>query len=753
MVQGRRQSQLRFSTIVLAALVAAAIPALVTSTALGKAAKHKPKPKKTVAVTRSTKVPLPRPRPGAVVAARVPAPEPRPLDPPAAASRTATPMPTAPAQNASAGNDDLPLAYAPTRTTSGADIAVLKQAIAAARRGRAGEVSDLRSQISDPLARKLVEWALLRANDNEADFTRYNAFIAANPSWPSLGKLRRRAEAMLWTEKADLATIRAFFAKEEPLTAKGRFAYARALLAQGNQVAAQAQVREGWPEAFGRDVETDALELFGGLITQADDKARMDRRLYEGDVDAAMRSAQRLGGMQPAIVRARNAVNNRARNADDLIAALPANARSDVGLLFSRISYLRRHDKDEEAAKLMLAAPGELGAGHDTDDWWKERRALARTLIDLRQPKAAYLICRNAALPANENYRVESEFMAGWIALRFLDDPHTATQHFARIRALGVENTTALARAGYWQGRAAEAAGDRQQAYSHYAAAARHATTYYGQLAGARIGMREIALSAPPALSASQRATLSRAEIVRAVDLLYEIGERDLVITFVADLDRNDDAGALALIAELARKHDHARAAVLMGKNALGRGLPLDYPAFPTYGLPRFSPIGPNVEPAVVYAIARQESAFHPLTVSPAKAMGLMQVTPAAGRYIAKTYGVKYDQRRLLHDNVYNVQMGAAELGGNIEAYRGSYILAFAAYNAGRGRVKEWIDRFGDPRDPQVDPIDWVERIPFSETRNYVQRIMENLQAYRVRFGHGNQLMIEADISRGRSVN
>ncbi|MEZ5785304.1 MAG: lytic transglycosylase domain-containing protein [Xanthobacteraceae bacterium] len=749
MVQGRRQSQLRFSSIWLVALAAAAIPALLTSTALGKAVKGK----RTAAVTRSTKVPLPRPRPGRVTAALVPAPSSRALDLQAAPSRVARPSASTAPARISAGSDDPPLAFSPTRATSPADIAVLKQAIHAARRGRSSEVGALQPQISDPLARKLVEWALLRANDNEAGFARYNAFIAANPSWPSIGKLRRRAEAMLWTEKADLGTVRAFFAKEEPLTAKGRFAYARALLAQGNQAAAQAQVREGWTEAFSRDVENDALEQFRGLITRADDKARMDRRLYEDEYDAAMRAAHRLGGIEPAIVRARNAVHDRARNAEALIGALPASARDDVGLLFSRIRYLRRQTKDEEAARLMLAAPSSLGAGHDTDEWWKERRVLARTLIELRQARAAYLICANAALPANENYRVESEFMAGWIALRFLRDPNTAARHFARIRAFGIENTTALSRAGYWQGRAAEAAGRRQEAHGYYAAAARHATTYYGQLAGARIGMRQIALAPPPAIPAAKRAALSRAETVRAVDLLYEIGERDLVITFVADLERVDDAGALTLIADLARQHGDARAAVLMGKDAVGRGLPLDHHAFPTFGMPRYSPIGPQVEPAIVYAIARQESAFNPRTVSSAKAMGLMQVTPAAGRYLARTYGVKYDQRRLLHDNVYNVQMGAAELGGNIEAYRGSYILAFAAYNAGRGRVKEWIERFGDPRDPQVDPIDWVERIPFSETRNYVQRIMENLQTYRVRFGRGNQLMIEADIRRGSSVN
>jgi soluble lytic murein transglycosylase len=192
---------------------------------------------------------------------------------------------------------------------------------------------------------------------------------------------------------------------------------------------------------------------------------------------------------------------------------------------------------------------------------------------------------------------------------------------------------------------------------------------------------------------------------------------------------------------------------LLVGKLALARGLPLEHAAFPTIGVPNYSAIGPEVEPAIVYSIVRQESWFNPRTISSANALGLMQVTPPAGRYIAKKFNVTFDQKRLLSDNVYNVQMGSAEIGDVIKDYRGSYILAFAAYNAGRGRVRDWIARFGDPRDPKVDPIDWVERIPFSETRNYVQRVMENLQVYRVRFGRGTRLLIEADLRRGSTAN
>ncbi|MFL9823274.1 transglycosylase SLT domain-containing protein [Rhodoplanes sp. SY1] len=666
-----------------------------------------------------------------------------------AATAAYTPVSYTPAP--SAGE---PLAYAPTRSTSSGDLSIVKQALAAARRGRTSDATELQASLADPLAQKLVEWMILRANDNGVSSARYARFVEANPTWPSNGMLRRRAENMLWAEKADPATVKAFFSGREPLGTRGKLVYARALLAAGDRAKAAAYVRSVWrTDSFGRDLEEEIQETFPGMITRADDKARMDRRLYEADdLEVAMRAANRLGGSEPAIAKARHAVNQKAGNAKALLDGL--GARNDIGLAFSRIQWLRRAEHYQEAARIMLAVPRQLDDAHDADEWWIERRLLARKLIELGDAKSAYIVCRDATPPGKENYQVEHEFMAGWIALRFLNDPATASKHFARIPATGVQNPISLSRAGYWLGRAAEAAGRRSEARAHYEQAARWSTAYYGQLARARLGLGEIALRNPPALSADKRAAVARLEVVRAVEILYAIGERDLVIPFVADLaDRTSDAAALSLIAEIAARNDDARAVLLTGKTALGNGLPLDHAAFPTIGLPRYAPIGPEVEPAIVYAIARQESAFNPKTVSTANALGLMQVTPAAGRFIAKTHGVPFDQKRLLHDKVYNVQMGAAELGGNIAAYNGSYILAFAAYNAGRGRVKEWIERFGDPRDPNVDAVDWVERIPFSETRNYVQRIMENVQAYRVRFGGGTRLLIEADLKRGGSVN
>jgi soluble lytic murein transglycosylase len=635
------------------------------------------------------------------------------------------------------------------------DVAAVKEAIAAARKGKTSQAEDLQKTISDPVARKLVEWAILRSDETASvDFNRYMAFIADNPSWPAIGLLRRRAEATLWSDRLDPAFVRAFFGKERPATTKGKFALARALLLQGDRAAAQSLVREAWRnDNFSDDLESLAIDVFRDLITAADHKARMDMRLYAEDVDGGLRSANRAGGNALVIAKARIGVIKKAGNAGALLDAVPADAHRDVGYIFSRAQYLRRADKADEAAELILSIPPDHGQMLDSDQWWVERRLVARKLIDLGDVKGAYRIARDAAIPSKDNYRAESQFTAGWIALRFLNDPATALVHFAKV-GQGNSNPITLSRAGYWQGRAAEALGRNNEARAHYEAAARYSTAYYGQIARARLGHKDIVVRPAPEPMPERRDTAARLEVAHAIELLYAIDERDLIAGSLADLgERSTDVAALAAIGDVAARSKDARAMLLLGKSALGRGLPLEHYAFPTIGLPDYRAIGPEIEPAVAYAIARQESTFNPKIISSARAMGLMQVTPEAARYVTKKFSAPYDEKRLMSDQIYNVQLGAAELGDLIVDYRGSYILTFAGYNAGRGRVKEWIARYGDPRDPKVDPIDWVEQIPFSETRNYVQRVLENLQVYRVRFGGSSKLLIEADLHRGGATN
>ncbi|MBI4274390.1 MAG: lytic transglycosylase domain-containing protein [Rhizobiales bacterium] len=678
---------------------------------------------------------------------------------PTAKPAAATPAPAPAAKPAAAVSPSqlratAPLAVATSSATPSADLNAVKQAIDAARRNKFAQADDIAKSVSDPLARKLIEWVILRDEDNDADFSRYAAFVSANPSWPGIALFRRRAEASLWQDRADPSAVRAFFTSAKPATAKGRLALARSLLAQGDRSGAQNYVRETWrTDDMSRELEIQVFELFGALLAADDHKARMDRRLYAEDVDGGLRQSARLNGVQQAVAKARAAVIKRAANAGKLLDAVPAEGRRDTGYIFSRIQWLRRDDKIAEAAQLMISAPRDPAAIVDVDEWWVERKLIARKLLDLKDARTAYLVVRDAAPPTKGENKVDHHFTAGWIALRFLNDPANAATHFARIAQVTV-HPAGLARAGYWLGRAAEAQNKPQDAKAQYEQAARYSTTYYGQLARARLGMSDIVLNSPPEPDAATRASLAKLEIARAMEILYAIGERDFVVPIMAEMtDRTNDVRALAALADVAARNEDARALVLLGRSALGRGLPFDVHAYPVTGLPRYTPIGPKVEPAVAYAIARQESGFHPRAVSKANALGLMQVTPAAGRTIAKKFNVTFNQKRLLDDPVYNMQMGSAELGDLLTDLRGSYILSFVAYNAGRRRVTEWTERYGDPRDPKIDPIDWVERIPFTETRNYVQRVLENLQVYRMRFGGSPKLLIEADLRRGGTAN
>src|SRR5207344_1081010 len=364
---------------------------------------------------------------------------------------------------------------------------------------------------------------------------------------------------------------------------------------------------------------------------------RMDTLLYGTEQEAGgMRAAKRLGSGHVALAKARIAANKKSSNLKALLDQVPHELHSDPGYMFAKIQWLRREDKFSEAAQLMLAAPKDPNRLHNLDEWWIERRLLARKMLDVGEHRTAYLIARDAALPSRDIYKTEQEFTAGWIALRFLNDPSVAAQHFARI-GVGSVNPTALARAGYWQGRAAEAAGRAQEARAAYTKAAEQSTSYYGQLARAKLGLPQIELNAAPA---ARGRSPERLEIVRAAQLLYELDEGEIAIPILADMGENGDPEALVGLGELTGRYTDARGMLMLGKAALNRGLPFDFYAYPVNGIPSFRAIGPEVEQSIVYAIARQESAFNQAVVSPAQAYGLMQVTPDAGRYVCKRAGV-----------------------------------------------------------------------------------------------------------------
>jgi soluble lytic murein transglycosylase len=626
------------------------------------------------------------------------------------------------------------------------DLAAVKNAIELTRKGKIGEATAAQKTIADPAGRQLVEWFILRHPEADANFSRYAAFIADNPGWPSQLLMRRRAEARLWQERSDAATVRGFIG-EQPASAKGRFALARLLLAEGDRDNAARLVRQAWrSDELSERSEADAYEAFHDLLTREDHRARMDKRLGAKDFAGARRAAQRLGSDELGIVKACAAGTD--DDALDKLNDVAAEARADLGYTLCRIRWTTHHDRIEDATHLMLAAAPETMALQETDEWWRERRSLARKLLDQGLFDTAYQVVRAAALPANEYYRADYHFMCGWIALRYLNNPAAARAHFAHIDDSSA-NPIVLARAHYWRGRVSEATGDKAAMRASYEAAARYSTAYYGQLARARLGLERIELRSP---APATEAALADPRL-RAADMLYTLGERDLVLNFVADLgEQCTDADLLVALAELTGRRNDARAMLQIGKPALARGMALDHYAFPIIGIPEHKPIGPQIERSVIYSVARTESAFDQHDKSPANAVGLMQVTPEAGRDTAKRFGVSYDWERMVSDPVYNTQMGAAEISALLKEYAGSHIMTFAGYNAGRGRVRDWVKLHGDPRDPNVDAIDWVERIPISETRNYVQRVIENVGVYRVRFESSATAVSNTDQSHGHSL-
>jgi len=681
-------------------------------------------------------MPAPRPQipePPAAVAVPLPAPSPEAFADTTPASAAAP----APAVREAALMTAAPVA---------GDVPLMKEIVARLKKGDLSGATAVGDQLRDPAARTVAEWLAIRWNSRQIGFGRIAAFLRQNPNWPASDLIRRRAEEALWLENVDAGTVRAFFARSQPTCGMGQLALARALGGRGSEAARL--VHAAWRhDDLTPDVERDALRQFGSMLSGEDHALRAERFFYEDDVTAGLRNGQRAGSAYYALAKARAAIIRRAANADSALAAVPSSMRKTDGYRFAVINRLLRKDEDRDAAKVMLTVNRSPAALIDTHAWWEKRRWLARDMLDRGENRTAYRIAANFTATSPRD-AADAEFHAGWIALRFLDDPATARKHFEALKRIASTPLT-QSRAEYWLGRSEEAARNIQAAGAHYQAAARYSTTYYGQLARAKIQAGPIVL-ATPVVGAAARAAFARNPAVRAIQYLYAAGDRDdAVPLFKAMADETRDPQIISLLSQLASQNHDPRSALLVGKTGFNNGLPVEALAWPTSGIPHYKSVGPSVEPALVHAIARQESGFHPGAVSSAGARGLLQMLPSTAAKTARAVGVSFKADRLTSDPSYNAMLGAAHLGELVSDYGGSYILTFVAYNAGPKRAAEWVQRYGDPRDPKVDPVDWVERIPFNETRNYVQRVMENVQVYRARLNTRAPRNIEADLRQG----
>jgi soluble lytic murein transglycosylase len=652
-------------------------------------------------------------------------------------------------------------AIGPTRdhTVSSEDAGNLREAIAAAAGGRLSESRALRDKISDPAARKLVDWFTYRGGYGTAGEIR--AFLDANPSWPDRNLLTQRAEEALFDSAASPRDIKAFFVRAEPRTAVGMAALASAHQADKDEAKAKALAQKAWTELdMPASREAAFLARVGALLTEADHKQRLDRLLLtdsrwtgERNERAAVirRVIALLSEPEKKKAEARLAVFLRAKNSGKLMVKLPPHGQADWGLAVQKAQALRRQKKEEEAWKLLLATEPGADITQKPDGWWDERRANAYAALKAGKPKVAYELARSPG-PLGINAAKDAAFLAGWLALRHLNDPKAALEHF-QILAKIADGPLSHARGQYWLGRVHEALRDPAKAQEHYKAASAYFDTFHGQLARLKVDPKASGLAIrPPAMPTEEEiARFNGSDAVRAAVVARKAGlDISLARAFLSHLRNHFKSEAeVAMVAHLAEALGDTQMAVRIGKTAVARGQNLIYYAYPIHSLPNYTPLRQPPEPAVIFGIARQESEFNSLTLSGAGARGILQVMPVTAKHVCRDYKLKCDVGRLMKDPAYNTMLGSAYISDRMDEFTGSYVLTLAGYNAGPGRAREWIREFGDPRDGKVDPIDWIHRIPFEETREYVQKVLSNIQIYRARLGdEANAVRLNADLKR-----
>ncbi|MCF3641661.1 lytic transglycosylase domain-containing protein [Rhizobium sp. TRM95111] len=594
------------------------------------------------------------------------------------------------------------------------------------------------------LDRHILTWAIALSGERDIPSSEIAAAQRELKGWPGLAALRAHSERALARENPPARDVLSAFGTTRPETAEGAVVLARALVEAGEPAAAAKTIRSYWlTETMSVALEDRMLDAFGTLLTAADHLARMKMLLYRERAAQAERFST-LGKAQ-SLYKAWAAVIRKAANAGALLKAVAPSWHRDPAYLFLRIEMANRADRYREAAKLLADSPKDRAALVDPAAWWVEARIASRGLAEQGDYRDAYRIAAGHAA-VEETDVVEAEFHAGWYALRGLKDAATAERHFRRILQVS-SRPLAQSRAWYWLGRAAEA-GAAGAANDHFTKAAVFSGTYYGQLAAARLGRKTLNV-AYPAPSADDRTRFAEREPVKAIARLDAAGHGWRAASIYRALAEDlTSPGELAMLSAQAEKTVGHQLSLQIGKIAFARGIDVAALAFPIGVIPDSADIDGSGK-ALAYAIARQESAFNPAAISPANARGLLQLLPGTAQGVAKRYGLSYSKDRLTSDAAYNATLGAHYLGEQIADFGGSYILTFIAYNAGPRRVGQWIERYGDPRGRPIDEVvDWVEKIPFSETRHYVQRVMENYQVYKTRLGETADIV--HDLRMGR---
>ncbi|MFZ5790485.1 MAG: lytic transglycosylase domain-containing protein [Pseudomonadota bacterium] len=632
---------------------------------------------------------------------------------------------------------------AQAKLLSASDRAIYEEAFRQVDKQNWVKARQIAARAKDKLPAKFIQWLDLIRPGPGRSFDEIADFMRDNPEWPGQLSLQQAAERAI-PDDFGVAETLAWFKNREPQTIEGAMALARAYIASGLRDQATQVLRRGWIElAIPDDKEAAFLDRYARYLRPQDHVARLDRLLWEGEVEAARRAMARVDADHRVLAEARIKLMTGAAGVDQAVAAVPKALQRDPGLIYDRARFKRRNDDDVGAAAVLDPPPAD---NPYPQTMWREYEYAARRALDRGDISVAY---RLAEAHGAEDGTVfaDGEWLAGWIALRFLNEYKLGYDHFTRLYA-GVGSAISKGRGAYWAGRAAEEMGEMALAREWYRKAAENLSSYYGQLAAQRLGTSQ-GLTFPrlPKITNEAKAKFDRRELVRLVRMLGELDQSDRARTLLIRMaERTKDPAELRMIADLGTELGRRDYMVAVAKIARQQGVELlDY-LYPMQTLPS----GDDPEDALVLAVIRQESAFDLKAQSSAGALGLMQLLPRTAKQVAKKMQIAYSDKKLTKDSAYNVRLGRAYLGDLLGSFSGSYVLAIAAYNAGPARVQSWLSTYGDPRDRGVDVVDWIETIPFSETRNYVQRVLENLQIYRHRLDGKTEiaLSLEQDLSR-----
>ncbi|MBO6827624.1 MAG: transglycosylase SLT domain-containing protein, partial [Sneathiella sp.] len=618
-----------------------------------------------------------------------------------------------------------PRAYS-TGLMSTSDWQIYRKAFDYADRNQWDKAIEVASKAKYRVPSKYLQWGWLRRYKGSGSFEEITTFMYDNPSWPYRSTLRRRAEEALINPVSVPRTL-AFFADRTPLTGIGMLRYGEALIESGQTEKGEEWIRTGWIKGnISPGIEKIFLTDHKKLLTQKEHEERLNRLLWDRKTYAAERMLKRVGQDQRKLAVARLKLMKKSKGVDGAIRSIPEELQEDPGLVFDRIKWRRRKGIHDGAQELLLQV--------SADDlpypeiWWDEREIQARKLLRLGHITQAYRLASEHGLQSGGDFAA-AEWLSGWISLRFLQDNKVALDHFIRLYE-NVSYPISRARGAYWIGRAYDAMRDKQSARYWYEVAAKHPSTFYGQMAQEKIDPSR--LTPLPHASNHTRKTAERLgddERVLIVRHLAELGEGTRTLPFFLKIAEDaKDAEDYVFLGHLAREIGRPDYAVRVAKRASQLGTELPEFSWPVHELVTADA---PIEKPLIFAITRQESAFASDAVSHAGARGLMQLMPATARAVSRKLDLSYSKSRLTNDPAYNTMLGSTYLGGLIENYDGSYVLAIASYNAGSSRIRRWIREWGDPRTGDINMIDWIELIPFSETRNYVQRVMENLQVYR----------------------